>query len=254
MNKEQLKDFLDSKVEQYNRIGFIESDPIQIPHLYTKREDIEISGFLTAIISWGNRTMIIKNALRMMELLDNSPHDFVINHQESDLKHLENFVHRTFNSVDLKQFIKSLKHIYLEHGGLEKTLAVKGENTSYINAIHNLKHVFFEIPHQQRTQKHISNPLKNSAAKRINMFLRWMVRNDLAGVDFGIWETHSSANLSCPLDVHSGNVARKLKLLCRKQNDWKAVRELDKNLRKLDQNDPVKYDFALFGLGVFEKF
>lgn len=189
-----------------------------------------------------------------MELLDNSPHDFVINHQESDLKHLENFVHRTFNSVDLKQFIKSLKHIYLEHGGLEKTLAVKGEDTSYINAIHNLKHVFFEIPHQQRTQKHISNPLKNSAAKRINMFLRWMVRNDLAGVDFGIWETHSSANLSCPLDVHSGNVARKLKLLCRKQNDWKAVRELDKNLRKLDQNDPVKYDFALFGLGVFEKF
>jgi len=254
MNKEQLKDFLDSKVEQYNRIGFIESDPIQIPHLYTKREDIEISGFLTAIISWGNRTMIIKNALRMMELLDNSPHDFVINHQESDLKHLENFVHRTFNSVDLKQFIKSLKHIYLEHGGLEKTLAVKGEDTSYINAIHNLKHVFFEIPHQQRTQKHISNPLKNSAAKRINMFLRWMVRNDLAGVDFGIWETHSSANLSCPLDVHSGNVARKLKLLWRKQNDWKAVRELDKNLRKLDQNDPVKYDFALFGLGVFEKF
>ena len=254
MNKEQLKDFLDSKVEQYNRIGFIESDPIQIPHLYTKREDIEISGFLTAIISWGNRTMIIKNALRMMELLDNSPYEFVINHQESDLKHLENFVHRTFNSVDLKQFIKSLKHIYLEHGGLEKTLAVKGEDTSYINAIHNLKHVFFEIPHQQRTQKHISNPLKNSAAKRINMFLRWMVRNDLAGVDFGIWETHSSANLSCPLDVHSGNVARKLKLLCRKQNDWKAVRELDKNLRKLDQNDPVKYDFALFGLGVFEKF
>ncbi len=254
MNKEQLKDFLDSKVEQYNRIGFIESDPIQIPHLYTKREDIEISGFLTAIISWGNRTMIIKNALRMMELLDNSPHDFVINHQESDLKHLENFVHRTFNSIDLKQFIKSLKHIYLEHGGLEKTLAVKGEDTSYINAIHNLKHVFFEIPHQQRTQKHISNPLKNSAAKRINMFLRWMVRNDLAGVDFGIWETHNSANLSCPLDVHSGNVARKLKLLCRKQNDWKAVRELDKNLRKLDQNDPVKYDFALFGLGVFEKF
>jgi uncharacterized protein (TIGR02757 family) len=254
MNKEQLKEFLDSKVEQYNRIGFIESDPIQIPHLYTKREDIEISGFLTAIISWGNRTMIIKNALRMMELLDNSPHDFVINHQESDLKHLENFVHRTFNSIDLKQFIKSLKHIYLEHGGLEKTLAVKGEDTSYINAIHNLKHVFFEIPHQQRTQKHISNPLKNSAAKRINMFLRWMVRNDLAGVDFGIWETHNSANLSCPLDVHSGNVARKLKLLCRKQNDWKAVRELDKNLRKLDQNDPVKYDFALFGLGVFEKF
>ena len=254
MNKEQLKEFLDSKVEQYNRIGFIESDPIQIPHLYTKKEDIEISGFLTAIISWGNRTVIIKNAIKMMELMDNSTHDFVINHQEGDLKYLENFVHRTFNSIDLKQFIKSLKHIYLEHGGLEKTLAIKGNHRSYKNAIHNLKQVFFEIPHQQRSQKHISNPLKNSAAKRINMFLRWMVRNDLTGVDFGIWETHNSANLSCPLDVHSGNVARKLKLLCRKQNDWKAVTELDNNLRKLDQNDPVKYDFALFGLGVFEKF
>jgi uncharacterized protein (TIGR02757 family) len=154
----------------------------------------------------------------------------------------------------LYQFIQSLEHIYKKHQGLEKTLAIIGEKTTYIEAIHNLKKIFFEIPHLQRTKKHISDPLKNSAAKRINMFLRWMVRNDQTGVDFGIWKTHNAANLSCPLDVHSGNVARKLALLSRKQNDWKAVTELDTNLRILDHEDPVKYDFALFGLGVFEKF
>jgi len=254
MDQRELKEFLDEKVMLYNNPSFIESDPIQIPHLFSKKEDIEISGFLTAIISWGNRKMIIKNALKMMELLDNAPYDFIINHQKSDLKPFKNFVHRTFNSEDLYQFIKSLKHIYKKHQGLEKTLAIIGEKTTYIEAIHNLKKIFFEIPHLQRTKKHISDPLKNSAAKRINMFLRWMVRNDQTGVDFGIWKTHNAANLSCPLDVHSGNVARKLALLSRKQNDWKAVTELDTNLRKLDHEDPVKYDFALFGLGVFEKF
>ena len=254
MNKSELKEFLDEKVILYNRPKFIESDPIQIPHLFTKKEDIEIAAFLTATISWGNRTMIIKNALKMMELFDNAPHDFVLNHQKSDLKSLEGFVHRTFNAIDLKQFIKSLNHIYTKHQGLEKVLSIKGEATTYKDAIHSLKQVFFEVAHQQRTQKHISDPLKNSAAKRINMFLRWMVRNDTAGVDFGIWKTHSAEHLSCPLDVHSGNVARKLKLLLRKQNDWKALSELDHNLRILDKKDPVKYDFALFGLGVFEKF
>ncbi len=254
MDQRELKEFLDEKVMLYNNPSFIESDPIQIPHLFSKKEDIEISGFLTAIISWGNRKMIIRNALKMMELLDNAPYDFIINHQKSDLKPLKNFVHRTFNSKDLYQFIKSLEHLYKKHQGLEKTLAIIGEKTTYIEAIHNLKKIFFEIPHLQRTKKHISDPLKNSAAKRINMFLRWMVRNDQTGVDFGIWKTHNAANLSCPLDVHSGNVARKLALLSRKQNDWKAVTELDTNLRKLDHNDPVKYDFALFGLGVFEKF
>jgi len=254
MDQRELKEFLDEKVMLYNNPSFIESDPIQIPHLFSKKEDIEISGFLTAIISWGNRKMIIRNALKMMELLDNAPYDFIINHQKSDLKPFKNFVHRTFNSVDLYQFIQSLEHIYKKHQGLEKTLAIIGEKTTYIEAIHNLKKIFFEIPHLQRTKKHISDPLKNSAAKRINMFLRWMVRNDQTGVDFGIWKTHNAANLSCPLDVHSGNVARKLALLSRKQNDWKAVTELDTNLRKLDHEDPVKYDFALFGLGVFEKF
>ncbi|MBT7135214.1 MAG: TIGR02757 family protein [Polaribacter sp.] len=254
MDQRELKEFLDEKVMLYNNPSFIESDPIQIPHLFSKKEDIEISGFLTAIISWGNRKMIIRNALKMMELLDNAPYDFIINHQKSDLKPFKNFVHRTFNSEDLYQFIQSLEHIYKKHQGLEKTLAIIGEKTTYIEAIHNLKKIFFEIPHLQRTKKHISDPLKNSAAKRINMFLRWMVRNDQTGVDFGIWKTHNAANLSCPLDVHSGNVARKLALLSRKQNDWKAVTELDTNLRKLDHEDPVKYDFALFGLGVFEKF
>ena len=254
MKKAELKEFLDEKVILYNNPKFIDSDPIQIPHLFSKKEDIEISGFLTAIISWGNRTMIIRNAHKMMELLDSSPHDFILNHQEKDLKSLEGFVHRTFNYIDFQQFIKSLQHIYVRHGGLETALAIQDQTKTYQTAIHNFKTLFFEVQHQQRTQKHISDPLKNSAAKRINMFLRWMVRNDKAGVDFGVWPTHNPSHLSCPLDVHSGNVARKLKLLLRKQNDWKAVAELDNNLRSLDASDPVKYDFALFGLGVFEKF
>jgi uncharacterized protein (TIGR02757 family) len=254
VNKSELKEFLDEKVTLYNNPKFIDSDPIQIPHTFSKKEDIEIAAFLTATISWGNRKMIIKNAFKMMELLDNSPYDFIINHQEKDLDKFEKFVHRTFNFIDFQQFVKSLKHIYINHKGLEQALAINDKSNDYQTAIHKFKTTFFEVDHQQRTQKHVSDPLKNSAAKRINMFLRWMVRNDNAGVDFGIWKTHKSANLSCPLDVHSGNVARKLKLLKRKQNDWKALTELDKNLRKLDKKDPVKYDFALFGLGVFEKF
>lgn len=254
MNQKELKEFLDEKVILYNNQKFIDSDPIQIPHQYYKKEDIEIAAFLTATISWGNRKMIIKNASKLMSLLDNSPYDFVINHQESDLKSLVNFVHRTFNSTDLQQFIKSLQHVYLNYQGLEKVMVVKGKETSYKNAIHYLKKVFFEISHQQRTQKHISDPLKNSAAKRINMFLRWMVRKDSNGVDFGIWNKISPSYLSCPLDVHSGRVARKLGMLKRNQNDHKAVIELDNKLRIFDSNDPVKYDFSLFGLGVFEGF
>ena len=254
MTKKELKEFLDEKVFQYNQPKFIESDPIQIPHQFSKKEDIEIAGFLTATISWGNRKMIINNAIKMMQLLDNSPYDFVMNHNEKDLERLEDFVHRTFNFIDFQQFIKSLQHIYNNLGGLEKSLSIKDNSNNYQIAIHQFKKDFFGIPHQSRTLKHVSDPLKNSAAKRINMFLRWMVRNDNSGVDFGIWKSHNPANLSCPLDVHSGNVARKLKLLKRKQNDWKALSELDKTLRKLDPEDPVKYDFALFGLGVFEKF
>ncbi|MDO7172821.1 TIGR02757 family protein [Mariniflexile sp. AS56] len=254
LNPQDLKDFLDSKVLEYNNPTFIDSDPIQIPHQFSLKEDIEISGFLTATIAWGNRKSIINNANRLMEFLDNSPFDFVMHHTETDLEKLQPFVHRTFNSDDAIQFIKSLKHMYTAHNGLEATFAKHAEKDSLQHAISKFKTTFFEVEHLQRTQKHVSDPLKNSAAKRINMFLRWMVRNDKTGVDFGIWKSLSPAQLSCPLDVHSGNVARKLELLKRKQNDGKALYELDTALRTLDPSDPVKYDFALFGLGVFENF
>ena len=254
MKKSELKSFLDFKAEQYNTPEFIATDPVQIPHQFSKKEDIEIAGFLTATIAWGNRKSILKNANRLMEMLDRSPYDFILNHSESDLENLSGFVHRTFNETDLIYFISALKNIYKNHGGIENVFTENAEKKSLQPAIHEFKKVFFEIPHPSRTQKHVSDPLKNSAAKRINMYLRWMVRNDMAGVDFGLWEKLNASQLSCPLDVHSGNVARKLKLLKRKANDAKALAELDTSLRKLDASDPVKYDFALFGLGVFEKY
>ncbi|MBK5208568.1 MAG: TIGR02757 family protein [Flavobacteriaceae bacterium] len=254
MTKVELKEFLNEKVIQYNNPKFIESDPIQIPHRFSLKEDIEVAAFLTATIAWGNRKSIIKNGGNMMDLLGNSPYDFVINHKPHHLESIEHFVHRTFNIGDFKYFITALQHIYLNHGGMENVFSKNAITNSTQVAIHEFKTIFFEIPHVKRTQKHISDPLNGSAAKRINMFLRWMVRNDKTGVDFGIWKSLTPAQLSCPLDVHSGNVARKLGLLTRKQNDAKALAELDENLRKMDKNDPVKYDFALFGLGVFEGF
>lgn len=253
LSRQELKEFLDLKVLQYNTPQFIETDPVSIPHIFLKKEDIEIAGFLAATIAWGNRKSILKNASRMMNLMDMSPFDFVMNHEDDDLENLKGFVHRTFNSEDLKYFIKALQHIYSNHGGLEEIFTVHAASDSLQPAIHKFKSVFFELPHQVRTEKHVSDPLKNSAAKRINMFLRWMVRDDKNGVDFGLWNRLSSSQLSCPLDVHSGNIARQLGLLKRKQNDARAVSELDANLRELDPLDPVKYDFALFGLGVFEK-
>ncbi len=254
MTKNELKDFLDEKVLQYNTLDFIESDPVQIPHLFTQKEDIEIAGFLSATIAWGNRKMIIKNSHRMMELMGNTPFDFVMSHSDNDLERLETFVHRTFNGLDFIGFIKSLQNIYQNHDGLEAVFAKHQETNSMQKSISEFKKTFFEIPHLARTQKHISDPLNNSAAKRINMYLRWMCRQDNKGVDLGIWKSISPALLSCPLDVHSGNVARKLDLLNRKQNDGKALFELDSKLREFDSTDPVKYDFALFGLGVFEGF
>jgi uncharacterized protein (TIGR02757 family) len=254
MTKLELKDFLDEKVILYNNPKFIESDPIQIPHSFTLKEDIEIAGFLSATIAWGNRKMIINNAKRLMEIMGNSPYDFVLNHQENDLEPLSSFVHRTFNSIDAIYFIKSLRNIYQNHNGLESVFAKNQEPTSLQKSISEAKKIFFELEHPQRTTKHFSDPMNDSAAKRINMFLRWMIRQDNCGVDFGIWKSITPSTVSCPLDVHSGNVARKLGLLTRKQNDAKALFELDTNLRKLDPNDPSKYDFALFGLGVFEKF
>jgi uncharacterized protein (TIGR02757 family) len=254
MNKTELKEFLDEKVILYNNPKFIESDPIQIPHLFSKKEDIEIAGFLAATISWGNRKSIIKNCHRMMDLMEHSPFDFVMNHKESDLKPLESFVHRTFNGIDFITFIKGLQHIYTNHNGIEAVFSKYAQKDSLQVSIHEFKNAFFEIEHLTRTEKHISDPLKKSAAKRINMYLRWMIRDDVHGVDLGIWKTLNTTQLSCPLDVHSGNVARKLGLLTRKQNDAKALAELDTALRLLDPKDPVKYDFALFGLGVFEGF
>lgn len=254
MNQKDLKDFLDEKVLLYNQPKFIESDPIQIPHQFQQKEDIEIAGFLSATIAWGNRTMIINNAQKMMNLLGNSPYDFIMSHNDSQLENVHSFVHRTFNSHDFITFIKALQHIYVNHNGLEAAFSKESELYNMQERISNFKKLFFEIDHENRTQKHISDPLNNSAAKRINMYLRWMVRNDKNGVDFGIWKSIKPSELSCPLDVHSGNMARKLGVLHRKQNDAKAVFELDTALRKFDPNDPVKYDFALFGLGVFEKF
>lgn len=254
MNKIELKSFLDEKVALYNNPKFIDSDPIQIPHLYSLKEDIEIAGFLSATIAWGNRKMIINNAKKMMALMGNSPYDFVMSHNEDQLESLNNFVHRTFNGQDFAQFVKSLQNIYKNHDGLEALFAKNIQDNSTQKSISEFKKIFFEGHHLQRTEKHVSDPMNGSAAKRINMFLRWMVRDDQKGVDFGLWKTISPSTLSCPLDVHSGNIARKLQLLSRKQNDAKALDELDKNLRFFDSKDPSKYDFALFGLGVFEKF
>lgn len=254
MNKDELKGFLDEKVIQYNTLDFIESDPIQIPHQFSAKEDIEIAAFLTATIAWGNRKMIITNSKRMMAMMGNSPYDFTMSHNEAQLENLEGFVHRTFNGSDFVTFIKALQHIYTNHNGLEMAFAKNQQPLSMQPGIAEFKKLFFEVSHQQRTTKHVSDPMQGSAAKRINMFLRWMVRQDKNGVDFGIWKSIPMASLSCPLDVHSGNVARKLGLLTRKQNDGKALAELDTALRLLDTNDPVKYDFALFGLGVFEGF
>ncbi|MBN2682981.1 MAG: TIGR02757 family protein [Bacteroidales bacterium] len=245
----QLKDFLESRTILYNQKSFIESDPIQIPHKFKIKEDIEIAGFLTATIAWGNRKSIINNALKLMALMDNAPYQFLMNAKAKDYTRFSGFVHRTFNSTDLLFFLSALKNIYKNHSGLEN--AFIGNNT--FQQISSFRNLFFQTEHFTRSQRHVSNVTKGSAAKRINMFLRWMVRKDENGVDFGIWNKLKTSDLMIPLDVHSGRVARKLGLLQRKQDDWKAVVELTSKLREFDPNDPVKYDYALFGAGVFEK-
>ncbi|WP_372472864.1 TIGR02757 family protein [Capnocytophaga sp. ARDL2] len=248
----ELRDFLDEKVDYYNCPKFIETDPIQIPHSFQLKEDIEISGFLTAQLAWGNRKMIISNAKKLMSIMGNSPYDFIMEYNDNQEDKID-FVHRTFSSVDLDYFFRSLKNIYQKYNGLEAVFSLNNSKELQ-SRISEFKQLFFELEHQQRTEKHLSDPAKGSAAKRINMFLRWMCRKDDRGVDFGIWNSISPSELSCPLDVHSGTIARKLGLIQRKQNDQKALKELDDNLRILDANDPVKYDFALFGLGAIEKF
>ncbi|MBL4715858.1 MAG: TIGR02757 family protein [Bacteroidia bacterium] len=253
----ELKEFLDEKHDQFNNPAFIETDPISIPHQFSKKEDIEIAGFFSATISWGQRPIILRNASKLMEMTDNSPHDFIINHLPHDLKPFEKFVHRTFNGVDCKYFIRALNNIYKYHKGLEYVIsnAINKNDETIKNGLTQLKAVFFDLDnHSVRTMKHVSSPHKNSSCKRLNMYLRWMVRNDKRGVDFGIWENINQAQLCCPLDIHTGKIARKLGILKRNQDDWKAVMELTNCLKKLNPYDPIKYDFALYGLGVFEQF
>ncbi len=248
------KEFLDEKAKLYESPEFIKNDPVKILHQFNKKEDIEISGFLTSTISWGNRKTIIKNSQKIIEILDNSPYEFITNHEEKDLKKINGFVHRTFNSDDLKYFIKSLKNIYLNYAGLESLFYKNIIDNNLQESIHHFKKIFFELKHDKRTRKHLPDPFNGSAAKRLNMFLRWMVRSPKNGVDFGIWKKIKSSQLSCPLDIHSGKIARKLGLIKRRQNDQKSLKQLDLNLRLYDPLDPVKYDFALFGLSAFEKF
>jgi uncharacterized protein (TIGR02757 family) len=252
LNYQEIFELLEEKHDKFNRVSFIEFDPISIPHLFSKPQDIEIAGFLASTIAWGQRVTIINNARKLVELMDLAPHDFVMNHGSADLKRLEKFKHRTFNAIDLTFFITSLKNLYTKHASLEDVFAHHPSDMQ--QSIHHFRNQFFEIEHPQRTTKHVSDSMSNSAAKRINMYLRWMVRNDNRGVDFGLWKKIQPKHLMCPLDVHSGNVARKLGLLERTQNDWKATAELTNNLKKFDSEDPIKYDFSLFGLGVFEKF
>ncbi len=252
---EDLKEFLEGKAAFYNRPEFIESDPIQIPHRFERKEDIEIAAFLTSAISWGRRTMIIKKAGELMGLLYHNPFEFLMNATKADFHLFRDFQYRTFKDGDGGYFIKSLQNIYLNYGGLHELLAKGFHDSGSINgALAIFREIFLSKFPPQRTLKHVADVNRGSAAKKLNMFLRWMVRTDNHGVDFGIWKDIPPSALMMPLDVHTGNVARKLNLLTRKQNDWKAVEEITGNLREFDPDDPVKYDFALFGLGVFENF
>ncbi len=252
---DQLKELLEEKYYQYNTPAFIETDPIQIPHQFTRKEDIEISGFLAATIAWGNRKMIIRNALRMMQLMDNEPYKFLLEATADDINGIDDFVHRTFNAQDFRYFLLSLQNIYRNHGGLEQVFTTGyNKDRTIRSAIIHFRKVFFSLPdYPRRTEKHVSCVSRGSAAKRINMFLMWMVRRDGRGVHFGLWRGIAPADLMIPLDVHTGNSARALGLLTRKQNDWKAVEEVTANLRQFDPQDPVKYDFALFGLDLEDK-
>jgi uncharacterized protein (TIGR02757 family) len=251
---DEIKDFLDFKVGEFNKPDFIELDPISIPHRFSLKEDIEISAFLTATISWGNRKAILGASDQMMQIMGESPYDFIMNLNENNCDKISKFYYRTFNSTDFIYFLNAIKNIYSKHNGLEALFNELTSKFSVQDSISEFRNIFFELPHPTRTEKHVSDPINGSAGKRINMMLRWLIRNDNNGVDFGIWNKISPSKLSIPLDVHSGNTARKLGLLSRKQNDAKAVKELDIVLRSFDPLDPVKYDFALFGLGVIEGF
>jgi uncharacterized protein (TIGR02757 family) len=256
-NELDLKYFLNRKVDEYNQPSFILADPICIPHLFSKKQDIEIAGFFAAIFAWGNRTTIINKSKELMQLMDNAPYAFCLHHTDNDLKKLLGFKHRTFNPTDLLYFISFFKMHFEKNNSLEtaftKWMTQKDSNIE--NALNGFYQYFFsldEVP--KRTMKHIASPGKNASCKRLNMYLRWMVRNDHRGVDFGIWKNISPAQLVIPLDVHVARVARHFKLLQRKTTDWQAALELTNEMKKMDAKDPAKYDFALFALGVLEKF
>lgn len=257
--KNDLKSFLDKKVNQFNNPSFIKDDPICIPHLFSKKQDIEIAGFFAATFAWGIRKTIINKCKLLMQLMDNAPYDFCVNHTDNDLKKLEGFCHRTFNDTDLLYFVSFLKSHYSKHKSLESAFFNKEtmkQSDHVVEVSLNYFYQYFfsleDVP--QRTKKHIASPQRNSSCKRLNMFLRWMVRNDSEGVDFGIWKKISPSQLICPVDVHVARVSKHFNLLKRKQVDWQAAVELTNELQKFDKNDPVKYDFALFGLGVLDKY
>jgi uncharacterized protein (TIGR02757 family) len=254
---DNLRDFLNKKVDQYNQPSFIKDDPISVPHLFSKKQDIEIAGFFAALFAWGNRTTIIRKSAELMKLMDMSPHSFITGAGEKEISRLVHFKHRTFNTTDLLYFIEFLKFHYTAHDSLE-TAFIKGmdqTNETIEKGLDNFHHYFFSLEDSpDRTRKHIAAPEKGSTCKRLNMFLRWMARQDKAGVDFGIWKNISPSQLVCPIDLHVSRVAKRLNLLQRKQTDWQAAIQLTTYLRTLDRLDPVKYDFALFGLGVMEKY
>lgn len=254
LTKSELKEFLDQKVDQYNRPGFIEHDPILIPHLFTKKQDIEIAGFFASTLAWGQRKTIINKSRELLALMDNAPHEFVLHHSENDLKALLSFKHRTFNTTDLLYYMRFFNWFYSHRASLEEGFKVNPSHPTIEQGLINFHKLFFSLEDfPLRTKKHLATPERKSTCKRLVMFLRWMVRNDNKGVDFGIWKSIAPSQLVCPCDVHVDRVARKLKLIKRKQTDWQTALELTASLRKLDPIDPVKYDFALFGLGVDEK-
>ncbi|NDW11133.1 TIGR02757 family protein [Dysgonomonas sp. 520] len=255
MNKKilDLKTLLDRKVEQYNNQGFIINDPISIPHRFEKKQDIEIMAFFASIFAWGQRATIINKCIELSERMDNSPYQFIMEHNEEDLKSLLGFKHRTFNDLDLLYFVEFFKYHYQKNDSLESAFFPK-KGMSVEDGLNHFRSYFMSLPSfVKRTGKHVSSPNKKSACKRLNMFLRWMVRKDKKGVDFGLWNMVSPKDLICPLDLHVERTARMLGLLTRDKNDWKAAIELTQNLCLLDQDDPVKYDFALFGISIEEK-
>lgn len=251
----ELKEFLDQKVAEYNRPDFITLDPISIPHRFSKKQDIEISGFIAATLAWGQRKTIINKCIELLGMMDNAPHDFILNHQEEDLKPFLHFKHRTFNDIDTLYFIAFFRWFYQNHESLEEAFTIGWTEDVDVmeRLLFNFHDFFFQLPDApQRTRKHVATPKRKAACKRINMFLRWMVREDDKGVDFGIWKTIKPYQLICPCDLHVDRVGRKLGLINRKHTDWQTAVELTERLRIFDPQDPVKYDFALFGMGILE--